>query len=142
MTGTNSATGTCPHGHDRATNLRVRGDGRRYCRACHRAEYRAWFRKQFDLKHPGHPFTLTAHGHRRCQVCTVLRSSVDTVAVERAAAGDPPARLYPAEREAAVLRLRRHELPVPVIAARVGCSERTVWRIFARTGSGQYGSAA
>ncbi|MFI0857922.1 helix-turn-helix domain-containing protein [Streptomyces sp. NPDC021098] len=41
--------------------------------------------------------------------------------------------MSPAERERAVMRLSRYGLPAEVIAARVGCAERTVWRIYSRT---------
>ena len=51
----------------------------------------------------------------------------DEAAIERAAAGDPPAELTWIERRAAIEQCERWGLPVPVIAARVGCTTETVY---------------
>ena len=104
---------------------------RRECRACCLNALRA----RYDAKHAGHNVIdttrLTRDGvaFRRCLTCLLPRrpAEPDDAAVIRAVAGDPPPRLRPAERRAAVLQLRA-ALPVPVIAEVVHCSERTVWR--------------
>lgn len=51
----------------------------------------------------------------------------DEAAVERAAAGDPPAELTWIERRAAIEQCDRWGLPVPITAARVGCTTETVY---------------
>ncbi|WP_159106697.1 helix-turn-helix domain-containing protein [Streptomyces rishiriensis] len=51
----------------------------------------------------------------------------DEAAIERAAAGDPPAELTWVERRAAIEQCERWGLPVRVIAARVGCTTETVY---------------
>jgi DNA-directed RNA polymerase specialized sigma24 family protein len=50
----------------------------------------------------------------------------DPVAVERAAAGDPPAELTWRERRAAIAQCDEWGLPAHITAARVGCSRETV----------------
>lgn len=51
----------------------------------------------------------------------------DEAAVERAAAGDPPEELSPAERRAAIAQCDRWGLPAPITAERVGCTRQTVY---------------
>jgi DNA-directed RNA polymerase specialized sigma24 family protein len=51
----------------------------------------------------------------------------DEVAIERAAAGEPPAGITWVERRAAIAQCERWGLSVPVIAARVGCTRQTVY---------------
>ncbi|MER5584063.1 helix-turn-helix domain-containing protein [Streptomyces asoensis] len=51
----------------------------------------------------------------------------DEAAIERAAAGDPPAELTWVERRAAIEQCDRWGLPVRVTAARVGCTPETVY---------------
>jgi len=72
------------------------------------------------------------HGHGMCRRCYPFtshgRAVVDQVAVERAVAGDPPARLTPRERRAAVAELTRRGLSAPQIAARVHVTVRAVER--------------
>jgi DNA-binding NarL/FixJ family response regulator len=51
----------------------------------------------------------------------------DEVAVERAAAGEPPEELTWVERRAAIARCDQWGLPVRVIAERVGCTRQTVY---------------
>ncbi|MFJ4473194.1 helix-turn-helix domain-containing protein [Streptomyces sp. NPDC089424] len=51
----------------------------------------------------------------------------DEAAIERAAAGDPPAGLTWVERRAAIARCDQWGLPVRVTAERVGCSRQTVY---------------
>lgn len=80
-------------------------------------------------------------GHAVCTECARTRkrdyrangpSTPDPVAIERAVAGDPPERLTPRERQAAVIRLTARALSARQIAERVGCAERTVHRIRSR----------
>lgn len=51
----------------------------------------------------------------------------DEVAIERAAAGEPPATLTWVERRAAIERCDQWGLPVRITAARVGCTRQTVY---------------
>jgi transposase-like protein len=51
----------------------------------------------------------------------------DEAAVERAAAGEPPADLTWVERRAAIAQCDRWGLPASVTAARVGCTRQTVY---------------
>lgn len=51
----------------------------------------------------------------------------DHAAVARAAAGEPPANLTPAERHAAIAQCDRQGLPTAVTADRIGCSRQTVY---------------
>jgi DNA-binding NarL/FixJ family response regulator len=91
----------------------------------------------------GHPYDETNtywwRGNRYCRACQRVaerryrQRTPDEMAILRAVMGDPPARLTAAERQAAVLRLRRRGLSAEAIAARVRCTPRTVWRIAART---------
>lgn len=92
----------------------------------------------------GHPFPenlkFDKHGHLHCVACQrevhIRRAKAaavpDDVAVERAVAGDPPPRLTHHERRTAVLRLDAWGYSADQIAARVGCTKRTVHRIRAR----------
>lgn len=121
----------CRNGHRRRVGGR--------CEECDRA---AWDRR-FWAVHEGHRVTEEGPtGRRRCLQCTPHRFDVDEVAVLRAVAGDPPQRLNPAERAAAVLQLHERQLPPEVIAERVGCSVRTVWRVYHRARTGHYEQAA
>lgn len=90
----------CKHGHPWPEHLAFQVDGTRFCRQCKRAQ----------------------HNKR-------IRTLVDELAVERAVAGDPPARLTPSERRQAVARLITWRLDTKEIAERVGCSDRTIFRI-------------
>ncbi|BBC30053.1 hypothetical protein SGFS_013470 [Streptomyces graminofaciens] len=91
----------------------------------------------------GHPFPLnlgsSENGHLICLECRRRRqreqaarayvpAQPDVAAIERTVAGDPPARLTPRERHAAIHRLDRWGLSAAVIAERVRCSKRTVHR--------------
>jgi len=51
----------------------------------------------------------------------------DEAAIERAAAGEPPAGLTDAERHAAIAQCDRWGLPARVTAHRVGCTRQTVY---------------
>jgi hypothetical protein len=95
---------TCRHGHPFPENLSRNEKGHLVCVACRRAH---WRRRDAALR---------------------MWSGPDEVAIERAAAGDPPERLTPRERRAAIALLDRQQLPAAVIAERVGCSQRTVHR--------------
>lgn len=55
-------------------------------------------------------------------------AELDTIAVERAVHGDPPATMTRAERHEAVRRLHGYGLTARQIAARIGCTRRTVER--------------
>ncbi|MGW3376164.1 helix-turn-helix domain-containing protein [Streptomyces hydrogenans] len=96
----------------------------------------------------GHPYPenefTDAYGWSRCRQCAreswrrTHRSRYvpvvpDDVAIDRAVSGDPPARLTPRERAAAVERLMRHGYSARQTAERVGCSLRTVYRIRSRS---------
>jgi hypothetical protein len=91
----------------------------------------------------GHPFPQhlgrNEKGHLICLECKRIRVrkkaranytpvQPDEVAIQRAAAGDPPDRLTPRERAAAIRQLDRRQLSAAVIAERVRCSRRTVHR--------------
>ena len=98
----------CRHGHPFPENVARDGKGWLYCRECNRTRVRA--SQQYVPAEP------------------------DAVAIDRAVAGDPPERLTPRERQAAVLQLTRQQLPASVIAERVGCSRRTVHRLRNKAG--------
>ncbi|MEU5979413.1 hypothetical protein [Streptomyces sp. NPDC047315] len=99
---------TCRHGHPWPQHLRISPKGKQYCAAC-RSERKATRRRPRE---------------------------VDTIAVARAVAGDPPAHLPAREREAAVLRLTDLGESARMIAVRVRCTPRTVARIRARRRAG------
>jgi hypothetical protein len=90
----------CRHGHPFPENVAHYANGWLYCLACKQARQRAQY----------------------------IPAQPDEAAIERAVAGDPPERLTPRERHAAIRRLDRHPLPAQIIAERVGCSKRTVHR--------------
>ncbi|GHB55911.1 hypothetical protein GCM10010331_49730 [Streptomyces xanthochromogenes] len=56
----------------------------------------------------------------------------DHAAIARAAAGDPPPELTPAERHAAIAQCDQWGLPASVTARRVGCTRQTVYYARAR----------
>jgi DNA-binding NarL/FixJ family response regulator len=111
---TNAASPHCRHGHPFPENLKFNNRGHLLCTACHREV------------------------HRRLAQAA---AAPDDVAVERAVAGDPPPRLTHHERRAAVLQLDAWGYSADQIAARVGCTTRTVYRIRARRRNG-YAAAA
>ncbi|MFB7244587.1 hypothetical protein ACFCYX_19265 [Streptomyces populi] len=90
----------CRHGHPFPENLARSTEGWIFCRECRRIRGRA----QYEPVVP------------------------DAAAIDRAAAGEPPERLTPRERHAAIHQLDAWDLPASVIAARVRCSQRTVHR--------------
>ena len=94
----------CRHGHPFPENLAHYPNGWLYCLACSRARNRAWAAANYTPAEP------------------------DEIAIERAAAGDPPDRLTPRERHAAIAQLDCRDLSAGVIAERVRCSKRTVYR--------------
>jgi hypothetical protein len=94
----------CTHGHSYPENKRRAKDGHLYCLACKRLRDR-------ERYVPVQP---------------------DDSAIERAVAGDPPDRLSPRERHAAIRRLSRSDYPAAVIAEHVRCSPRTVHRARSR----------
>lgn len=121
-------------------NLIRTEDGGWRCRACREANLAdaaeraaaAW-REEYDRVHDGHDVRLYRDG-RRCLTCLRGDDDIDEIAVERAASGDPPSVLTVAEREAAILQLRRYGLTYALIAERVGCSLRTAWEVCDRNG--------
>jgi DNA-binding NarL/FixJ family response regulator len=89
----------------------------------------------------GHPFPENAardsRGWLYCRECNRVRArrpaaEPDEAAIERAAAGDPPERLTPRERQAAITRLDQRGLSSAAIAERIRCSRRTVHRARSR----------
>jgi hypothetical protein len=94
----------CRHGHAFPQNLGRNDKGHLICVACRRAHWREAAARSYVPAQP------------------------DEVAVDRAAAGDPPERLTPRERQAAIARLDRWDLSAAVIAERVRCTPRTVHR--------------
>jgi transposase len=95
----------CRNGHPWPENRRQYSNGWTYCWGCKRAGHRRWWAENYQPVQP------------------------DDIAIERAVAGDPPERLTPRERAAAVRQLDARRLSASVIASRVGCHERTVYRI-------------
>lgn len=80
-------------------------------------------------RHAGHTMAIGSRGPF-CLSCRRGETSLDEMAVERAVIGQPPPRMSPAEREAAVIRLRLStDLPYTQIAEHAGCTQRTVIRI-------------
>lgn len=92
----------------------------------------------------GHPFpeclTYDRRGYTRCVECDRIKSrrysqtmrAPDPTAIERAIQGDPPDRLTPRERAAAVLALTERNVAAWRIAEQLGCSQRTVHRVRSR----------
>ena len=99
----------CRHGHPFPTNRGWNEKGHLICLACVRASNNAAKRRAYVPAQP------------------------DEAAVERATAGDPPERLTPRERHAAIHQLDAWQLSAAVIAERVRCSRRTVHRARSRT---------
>lgn len=100
------------------------------------ADRRAEWDARFHLRHPGHAIGHDPSGRRRCLDCT--RSwRTDPAAIQRAIDGNPPADLTPAERAAAVHRLRDRGMTGTAIADRIHATDRTVWRILARARQNQ-----
>lgn len=89
---------SCRHGHSFPENQAFQSSGWLYCRACSR---------------------LRAAEYRAVEP--------DEMAIQRAIAGDPPERLTPRERAAAVRALTRQGLSAEEIAGRVRCSPRNVY---------------
>jgi hypothetical protein len=101
---TNADSPACRHGHPFPENRTFDGRGYLICRECRRLHGREQHQRRYQPAQP------------------------DQAAIERAAAGDPPERLSPRERHAAITRLDRQQLSSVVIAERVRCSRRTVHR--------------
>lgn len=119
---------SCHRGHPlNDTNLRYDSRGVRLCLSCRADTERAYRDRKFAQRHDGHDVIPATDGRRYCRTCR--NTDVDEMAVERAASGDPPNRLTPAERAAAVLQLTGARLTNQVIASRIGCHPRTVYAI-------------
>lgn len=95
----------CRHGHPFPENAAHYPNGWLYCLACARIRSREWAADNYAPAEP------------------------DPIAIERAAAGDPPDRLTPRERHVTVLLLTRKKFPASVVAERARCSKRTVHRL-------------
>jgi len=95
----------CRHGHPFPENAAHYPNGWLYCLACSRTRGRT---KAASSYIPAQP---------------------DEMAIERAVTGDPPDRLTPRERAAAIRRLHAQQLSAAAIADRVRCSSRTVHRV-------------
>jgi hypothetical protein len=80
-------------------------------------------------RHEGHDVTTTKAGRLYCRTCKRGELDMDEVAVARAAAGESPERLTPAEREAAIAQLLLDGVGVVEIARRTGCYRGHVRRI-------------
>lgn len=91
----------------------------------------------------GHPWpehlAFNNRGHATCAECTRISHrrhyvpiEPDEAAIQRAVAGDPPPRLSPRERAAAVLTLTARNVAAWRIAEQIGCSQRTVHRVRSR----------
>lgn len=98
----------CRHGHPFPENVGRYPSGWLYCRACARSRSRTWFADNYVPIEP------------------------DEAAIARAAAGDPPDRLTPRERHAAIQQLDARGLSAAVIAEHVRCTPRTVHRARSR----------
>lgn len=98
----------CRHGHPFPENATRAYDGWLRCTACARERERTYAAAAYVPVQPDEP---------------------DEIAIERAVCGEPPARLTSRERAAAVRALAARRHPAPVIADRVGCHVRTVYRI-------------
>ncbi|PWW50248.1 hypothetical protein [Actinokineospora spheciospongiae] len=125
-------TATCVRGHDRSCLApgAVCPDCQREHAAVHQARRTADARAAFAAEHAGHDTDRTRDGRNYCRTCRRGDDYIDEIAVERAVAGSPPARLTVAEREAAVVELRGFGYPFWLIAHRVGISLRTAWRLW------------
>ncbi|WP_412078990.1 helix-turn-helix domain-containing protein [Streptomyces xanthophaeus] len=99
----------CLHGHPWPEHLAHDYRGWGYCRACEQG----W--------------------NQNKNTSNYVPAVPDPAAIERAASGDPPARLTYRERAAAVQNLTRLGLSAQLIAERIGCSKRTVHRVRSRT---------
>ncbi|WP_405941577.1 helix-turn-helix domain-containing protein [Streptomyces sp. NBC_00207] len=106
---------SCLHNHPYPENIGRDRRGWAYCIACRRE----WER------------------NRAPRPRNYVPVEPDPAAIERAVAGDPPARLTPRERKAAVLALTKRNVAAWRIAEQIGCSKRTVHRI-----RSQYAAAA
>ncbi|MFE9391652.1 hypothetical protein [Streptomyces sp. NPDC006784] len=125
----------CNHGHRLDdSNLRFTPDGVRYCRACRYVTDKTYTERRFTKRHDSHDVIPTRDGRRYCRTCNRGDHDIDEMAVERAASGDRPARVTPAELEAAVIQLRLYGLTYELISARTGCSLRQAWGICHRNG--------
>lgn len=93
----------CRYGHPWPENRGREGRGTYYCRGCTRQRKRGNYQP-------------------------IDTSYVDEIAVELAVAGQPT-HLRPAERRAAVRDLLATDLSGSEMAKRIGCTDRTIWRI-------------
>lgn len=111
----------CRHGHPFPQNRGWNDKGHLMCLECRRLIDRA--RYQPVPRKPKQP------GPRRRHWEPV---QPDPAAIDRAVAGDPPERLTPRERHAAIRRLDQRDYPAALIAEHVRCTPRTVHRARSR----------
>ena len=119
---TSADSPACRHGHPFPENAAHNSDGHLVCLECRRILERARYQ-------PVPRIAAVGNGER---VSYYLPVEPDHVAIERAVAGDPPERLTPRERHAAIRQLDRWDLSAAAIAERVRCSKRTVHRARAK----------
>lgn len=93
----------CRHGHPWPENLAHYPSGKHYCRTC-------------------------ANLAKRRSYQPISADDVDEIAVELAVAGRKVP-LRPSERRQAVRQLLQRNLTGTQMAARIGCTPRTIWRI-------------
>jgi DNA-binding NarL/FixJ family response regulator len=114
----------CRHGHPFPDNVAHYPNGWLYCLACSRIRGR----NRASTYRPRKASTRQP----RKRVSTYQPVQPDEIAIERAVAGDPPDRLTPRERAAAIAQLDRRDYSAAVIAERVRCTPRTVHRARAK----------
>lgn len=85
-------------------------------------------RALWTRRHAGHHITTTPTGRRACRTCPI-NWPINPDSVARVLDGAPGDDLTIGERRVVVPILRARGLTGDQIADRVGCSDRTVWRI-------------
>jgi DNA-binding NarL/FixJ family response regulator len=125
----------CRHGHPFPENIAHYPNGWLYCLACSRIRGR----NRVSIHRPRKASTRRPRKARtrqpRKRTSTYVPVQPDEIAIERAVAGDPPDRLTPRERAAAIAQLDRRDYSAAVIAEYVRCTPRTVHRVRARGAS-------
>jgi DNA-binding CsgD family transcriptional regulator len=121
----------CLHGHRLADHAGRTTEGWMFCQGC-AGPYAAVDGEAFAARHTGHVVTWRSDGHRQCITCLRGDHDLDDVVVLRTVGGDRPERLTPAARERAALELRSRRISAGRAAELLGCTARTVYRIYAR----------
>lgn len=112
---------SCRFGHSYPEHAGRTREGWQYCRECVRLRDAERSRRRYVPR--------PSVGGRPVWVRRWVPVEPDWVAIERAVAGDPPERLTPRERAAAIGRLSRSDYSAAEIADRVRCHVRTVYRV-------------